>query len=411
MKNALVLAALIVSTAMYCGAWDAGPVLHGTINVVVADQQGILVLTDSMITWTEPNAEGVRISRQQAEPGQKLFQIDNQTVCTFAGFASASTMPLPDFLNSVSAIMGRIPTELSKAQRPLSFSEKLELIEGVFRYYLTGIANIRESADGTYFELLLAGFDLDGVPKVGQLTLGTIAEAVPNGTFLNSVTLERKVSPITSAETQVFLHGKKTLAEQILNHPEAWKADKAVRDYENATKLHKAMTMPQMKALAIALKEHTAETDKEVGGPNQIAILTNGKIASLEQPHFPGLVPRNFEFEMTIGYMFDNSRMPGNPAGQAISFNGFGLIFANTFIHTNQPLDNGYFAHNNFTNCALYYRGGRLLFMDSNSVINTDLVLDPAVSKDSPFLRQLLTKFHWRTVKVGQWKCAVVCLQ
>lgn len=47
---------------------DGGLVVHGTINVVLGNQNGLVVLTDSMLTAGD---------HQQPDPGQKLFQLDD----------------------------------------------------------------------------------------------------------------------------------------------------------------------------------------------------------------------------------------------------------------------------------------------------------------------------------------------
>ena len=47
---------------------------HGTINIVLANEKGIVVLTDSMITLGD--------GHQSPDPAQKLFKLDDRTVCT-----------------------------------------------------------------------------------------------------------------------------------------------------------------------------------------------------------------------------------------------------------------------------------------------------------------------------------------
>ena len=127
----------------------------------------------------------------------------------------------------------------------------------------------------------------------------------------------------------------------------------------------------------------------------------NGRIQSLEQPPFRAIVPTRYRFKIFSTGTFDNSSIPGKPTRLAIGSNGFALIFANTFIHTTQQLDDAYFANNNFRDCALFYNGGRLVFMDSNHVINTDLVLGPGVNRDSPLVQQLVKNFQWKSVETG----------
>ena len=53
---------------------------HGTVNIVLANPQGMVVVTDSLLSST--NSLPGR--------GQKLFQIDSRTICTIAGWYSSS---------------------------------------------------------------------------------------------------------------------------------------------------------------------------------------------------------------------------------------------------------------------------------------------------------------------------------
>ena len=83
-------------------------VAHGTINIVLANENGLVVLTDSMITAGD---------RQLPEPGQKLFKLDDRTVCAIAGFVSAPA-PIRALYTSTSAIIQAQPAVLSVQPAP-----------------------------------------------------------------------------------------------------------------------------------------------------------------------------------------------------------------------------------------------------------------------------------------------------
>jgi 20S proteasome alpha/beta subunit len=379
-----------------------GPSFRGTINIVEANDQGMVVLTDSMLTETRQNATGVRTSRQIPTPGQKLFRIDDQTVCAFAGFASADTPPLPDFLNSVSAIIGRYQDRLRHTEGPLSVSDKLELLEGIFNNYITGIANIREGSNvqDYSFELLLAGYDPDGTPEIGRLVLDTAPEHAFAGTLLRSVTKEHSVIPIGHRQI-ICVNGISDIALEMLNRTNAWEADPALAACEQSTKDQKLLSIEEMRALAISLKERTADRYKEVGGPNQIAVLTHGHVLQpLEQPPFPSVSLSRFKFMIVANVRIDGRGSPGVPASYGVVRNGpFGLYFRNEFVHVRQILDNSYYGRNLFKDCVLVYGGDRAQFEKSNEVIDSDLEIAAGVRRNSPEVRQLLGDFRWRTVK------------
>jgi hypothetical protein len=271
-------AALILSTVIAVSAFcqdkykvDPWPSARGTINVVAANDHGIVVLTDSMLTETRRSANGVLDTQQLASPGQKLFRIDAQTVCAFAGFASADTPPVPDFLNSVTAIMGRFQDSLRRVQGLLTVSDKMRMLEGVFTYYLTGIANIRDQRGGEEdyaFELLLAGYDPDGTPEIGRLVLGTVSISEPGrvGPLLKSVTKERSVFPITHRQA-ICMNGITNVAAETLQRSNAWRVDPEVAACQQTADGQALLSIDQMTALAVSLKQKTADRYKGGGRP------------------------------------------------------------------------------------------------------------------------------------------------
>ena len=383
-----------------------GGVIRGTINVVVADSEGIVVLTDSMVTETVRDEHGVvRAVRQLPEPKQKLFQIDDFTVCTFAGFASAETPSVPAFLNDVSAIMGRVVKQLnehkeSRDSPPLKVAEKLELLEVVFGYYIEGIANLRGpmfySEQDYYFKLLIAGYDPDGTPEVGSLVLKLAHTPGATGEFLSPVTLERNVSSV-GAYHEPLLAGITDIANKIQNDPAKWHTDKAVADYEEAKKSGKPPTIEQMSAYAISMKEHTAEAYPEVGGENQIAVLKRGRVLRVAQHPFPSVPAREFRFRILTcfsmtGDMKDRSKAAG--FWGVVTPGCFPIYFNNSFTRARQEIGNSYYSGNVFREAVLSYKGGTVQFGTSNQVIDSDLLLGPKVRQDSPEVQQLLERLQ-----------------
>src|SRR5258708_12881783 len=88
-------------------------------------------------------------------------------------------------------------------------------------------------------------------------------------------TRERNEFRVTTAGTSIFLHGKFTRAQLILTNPTRWTADPAIGVYEEAIKHNRSLTLDQMKALAISLKQYTPEIDPHAGGPNKIPVFPN----------------------------------------------------------------------------------------------------------------------------------------
>ena len=97
------------------------PVFTGTVNIVLANANGIVVLTDSNQTGYRPNGE----SFTTPVPGQKLFRIDDRTVCTIAGFGSTFLPTFPEFTSSAAGVLDRYAAELRSKGGRHAFHEKL----------------------------------------------------------------------------------------------------------------------------------------------------------------------------------------------------------------------------------------------------------------------------------------------
>ena len=117
-------ALLLVSLVVVAGEnpKDDG-VAHGTINIALGNKSGLVVLTDSMVTAMDATG-----THQLSNPGQKLFKLDDRTVCSVAGFASAtavsSRVTTSDLNTETSAIIHEYVRQ-STSQPRQSIAEKL----------------------------------------------------------------------------------------------------------------------------------------------------------------------------------------------------------------------------------------------------------------------------------------------
>ena len=101
------------------------------------------------------------------------------------------------------------------------------------------------------------------------------------------------------------------MALDILEHPIRYRSDPSVARYaaskrygggrdvpralatcysDPETSQSPALTVDEMKALAKVLARKTASRNSGVGGPDQVAILQDGRLSAVEMPLFP--VPR-----------------------------------------------------------------------------------------------------------------------
>ena len=381
-------------------------VAGGTINVVAFNKSGLVVVTDSALSYKVSDGHGGWTYKQRLEPGQKLFKIDDRTICTFAGFAYAPTSGVPDdFLNNVSAIMGRYERSLEESNS-VTVEDKLGMLKAVFSHYLGAVANIRKQMpdEGDYrLELFIVGYEPDGTPKIGSLILRMQPETTINGGgFLAPVVLEQKIIPVDGQD--VLVHGQRSVAEGILQDPERWPGDAAIAAYASSKRHHKELSILEMKALAISLSRHTGEGNPTVGGPDQIAVLTAGHVQSIDlPPALPPVTMTGFKFTIVQTLAFENYKLPpSDDSGTAVQVGPglFTLYFKNSFTRVQQNLGESYFGENIFRECRLFYTGGRLRFDPSNQVYNSELVLGPGVDRNNPEVMNLMYNFPWKHVAI-----------
>ena len=375
----------VISTSMQNG------VSHGTINIVLANGNGMVVLTDSMVT-----AGGMQL---RDHPAQKLFKLDDRSVCVIAGFLAA---PGPsDLYMSSSALLHEYAQKLS-SEPPQNVREKLAMLAFLFEFQLSAIATIRSGTGsltdlGNYAsQVTVAGYDTDGTAKIGQITLRT----VPTGTSLTSKVIDQSITEV--GQHLIFkLAGEPEIAEGLLHDPGSAKNEPALVAYANSLRDNhgQSLTIPQMKALASRLAELTAEKRPSVGGESQIAVLQDGRVLTLDQPAFAALPKALVDFDFVVDSFIggtDPPMVPPMSEGTVVFPPGVRLLFLRTtFDHVQRRLDGNYFFHDSFNNCILRYDGGPFYFDKNNQVVQTSLFLGPNVKIDQPQVQELLHSFQW----------------
>lgn len=370
-------------------------VVHGTINVALGNENGLVVLTDSMLTGGD--------GRQLPKPGQKLFKLDDSTVCSFAGFASAPAgtgdAAVPDLYTDTSAIIHEYARQSARLA-PQGIVERLRALAFLFDRHLSKIANVRDvlGAAGRYdLELIVAGYDLDDKPKIGRIVLRAKNES---GSFIFKV----EEPSLTTVENKLVwkLNGMRTVAEQILGHPESRPNDAVLDQYAASLSDNggKSLTVENMVGLAKRLADYSSQAYPEVGGPNQIAILRKRHILSIEQPEFPEPSKSLLHFSLIVKSYFRN-------AGP-IRGNGIPIVFVRcSWIEMQQELDGNYFIGSDFTNSRLLYDGGIVnLKTDTNQVTDSVLVIGPHVKPDDETVRHLAEAFSWSRIERAEPKTA-----
>jgi hypothetical protein len=358
-------------------------VVHGTINVALGNKNGIVVLTDSMLTSN---------GRQLDSPGQKLFKLDDQTVCAIAGFVSATAV-LPDLSTQTDSVI-REYVQASKSLPPQSLAERLRNLAYTFEGYLDLISNTRLATAQTTppeLQIIVAGYDLDGNPKIGKIDL-TLQW------FLD--TLETTVQEATIANISEGLtwklNGMPDVAIGLLQHPEMKPEDPDLSTYKDSVHSNggSSLTIEQMVALAKRLAYYTALKHREVGGDNQIAVLTGPHSLKIEQAQFPDPSPPLVNFHLELQGLFAYNvgklrRVADHSIFISCSFSGMTQI---------QELDGNFYINNQFRNTVLTYNGGKVGFDKSNRVSDSTLVVGPLVRPDDVTVRKLAHDFTWASI-------------
>ena len=364
-------------------ARDDDLVVHGTVNIALGNKNGLVVLTDSMVTSG---------GHQLSEPAQKLFRLDDQTVCAIAGFGWASSPSVPDLNTSSAAIIYEYVRKSAGQQRQ-TILERLRTLAVLFRMNLSMIANVLDSTghpiplDNFRFQLIIAGYDLDGKPKIGKISLRSSNEGGASSSSVDDAAIWDVGDDLIWR-----VSGMPDVANVLLDHPEAVPQDSALAEY-GASRLRdqgRSLTVDQMRALAERLSFYTSQRHREVGGPNQIAIISAPHTMRIVQQQFPQPPKAIVLFSLVVGSEFAYSN---------IKFNGEHTVFVRTsWAGMKTEIAENFFIGNTFDNCVLTYRGGRVNLGGTNQVVNSTLLVGPLIRPDDETVLRLARLFHWSRI-------------
>lgn len=389
-------------------AVDDDFVIHGTIDVALGNKNGIVVLTDSMLTSGD---------HQLPNPGEKLFKLDSHTVCAIAGFVSAPG-PVPDLNASTSGIIHEYIRQ-SAHQPAQTIAEKLNVLARLLNEHLTGIANLRQALNvptlvSRYaLQLIVAGYDTDGQPKIGKILLATSL----TGPILQSHVREAEI--VNVAQELVWkLGGMPDVAQGILSHPETVPNDRVLRRYAILLRENRgrSLTIKEMVSIARRLAYYTSRAHHEVGGPNQLAVLENGRPIVLEQPPLPPAPKPAIRFALMVDVAFTNGgvmlergstvvfiRCSWNGRQRETPLDDASLWIQKLYVTREvMQLDGNYFFGNHFTNYVLTYDGGPVTFDSNNRVERSMLFLGNNTKLDSENMVQL--EKHFRRSPGFSWE-------
>jgi hypothetical protein len=380
---------LIIQILFWTPLLSYGEDLHGTINVLLANGNGLVVETDSRLSFG-----GLRRGK-----GQKLFKIDDKTVCAIAGFYSDPGPRFDDYGYPVyTSIPNLVETYLAhySVQRNPTIEKKLYNLADLFIWGLERVLNV-DKASGVPFaptalQLTIAGVDGEQV-KIGRIDLIPVLEG---GTFrYRPANFSVKVMPATFSYS---LAGMSDVAEKILRQPQDYPNEPIILKYAKlmATDGGKSLTLDDLRKIADYLKFISAfNHPAEVGDDSEVAVLSEGRVALFEQP-VPNLPkpPQKASVHYEYNLTFRGSREHPGAIGLYVSPTAGELITNSHFSDVQQPLDNIIFSGTTFERCRLTYGGSPMtLFDETNVIVDSQLELGPAVGEENPFVVELKRRY------------------
>jgi len=366
--------------------------IRGTVNVVLANLNGIVVLTDSKQTVVDSAGRAVG-----TQNGQKLIRLDDNSVCAVAGFGNGTVNGDLKFDADVMGILADLRDQLGKQKGRLSFYEKLRVISFLAESYIDVYANMAEvlqpgqlKPKDLYFSLFLAGYDSDETLKIGSLELRASPNASPSGkrrwTF---GTPDIQTEPV-GASLSWRLGGMWDVGKKILTKPSGYLRSPAVRRYSEAIKDNGAsLSLPDLKALAKFIAGQTAhEHPQYVGGADQIAIIRDGRVAAVDEPP-SAAPPKPLQFLVFMD-------IPMYLGGPLLGPKGAATIWIRDEIVSQMPLalDGNFFLGNEIRDSILVYNGGQTVFQ-GNDVRNSRLQFGPDFVGNPDDVRKVIQPFPW----------------
>ncbi len=374
----IVLGALSAQMA----AQNVAAPTHGTVNIVLANKNGAVVVTDSRLSYNG-SARG---------DGPKLFRLDSTTICAIAGFYSdqGPTAPTGSFpaATTIPYMVTRYQHQLG-GRNPLTLDQKLDIFAGVFQFELGFVAAARQAASQgqsspSVSQITLIGFEKSKIVILSEDLVPHIDSGVL--TYLAKNKLRQEVA----SEFVTHLAGITDVAATTLKNPDVARSSKDPILHFMGNSLvtdgGANLTVHDLALIARKLASLTASRyPNEVGGPLETAELADGKVLSFDS------IPSDDNIFQGMRMRFPG--MKAHHTSSAISPiqpPDIVLVEDGEFDHTSQVLDNLIIVSSKFEGSHLRYNGSpRTYFGSDNLLVDTDLTLGPGVSQDSAFVKNM----------------------
>jgi hypothetical protein len=376
----------------------------GTLIGALGNSNGIVVFTDSRASYRDQAG----IFHHLPGQFQKLMRFDDRTVCAIAGLGSAKVHVAHELDSNVLGVVESVRDELQKHEKQ-SILFELRALSASLTLYLDGIAELNgqtgyENDVPEHLQMLLVGYDVDGLPKIGALALNVTPQRQHDGRTRWSTSVGTLEVVNVEHRLVYMLGGMPDVANQALKEPTNLVTYKILEKYRVAKDKDRAasFSLEDLEELGRALVALTAEKYPEViGGDRQIAVLSSGQISRFVQPTFtPPTKP--FSLAMIINSSIPYPSFPGSPLilfrGDSIKFYEGSLFYGpspDPLKKGHMSLDSGIFVDCTFKNMVLWYNGGTVFFDVANKAEDSELAFGADAFKHPDKVRELQEKFNF----------------
>jgi hypothetical protein len=391
---------------------------RGTLITAMGNKQGIVVMTDSRASVLDANG---RFVPAPDHPLQKLIKYNKQMVCAAAGLwleparkkSELQKNILPRLDIQALGIVQTYRDEVLAKDMHQSMSDTLVGLSAAIRGRFGIQADLNdylghsseEIADIYRLQLILAGIDTDGEPKIGRVEIGIRRErgfdGQPHWTAHEIGPQDEKGLPpncsgLTAVKDELVIcsAGIDGIEKKMRAHPEQFTQASIMRDFISARdRDHGAsLSLDYFKKLGHLFKLETVYSGEErVGDTDQIATIRRESDLELDIPK--GLQPIKNQAPFNVWICKPGTYIRGMAAGVGI-VSDVPIIFEScTFITMDLILDGNVYMHCTFRDSKLSYWGSdSTLFEDDNTVEGNSFLRRGPTSCRHPEVAEKLAK-------------------
>jgi hypothetical protein len=352
---------------------------HGTLNLCIANKNGIVVVTDSRASSVDLKGNFIA-----EDWHQKLFQISEKIVVTIAGYNRVPLKKTPLFHAPAAGVILNYIEDMRQKKHEPTYQEVIHALPFLIGFYLDSVSNIKELSEPEnkvrpedyHFVMMVIGDD-NGTMKISEIDVG----------------LKRK----QNFTGDYFLSAEESVKEKIINGFESCAvgqsviADSDLQQYRKSLKKEELDALPLSKliSMAVSIMGHTMQSNPYVGGVVQLASFQNEKFQ--QSIIFPKPGGPLIKFISLYGSKFKGG-------GTAIKSEGSIVLTVSSFfeditVFLGSPY---YYFGSTLKNCKVIVEDNNFSFDASNQIENSTLSFHETIDRKSEKVKQLINSFSWK---------------